>query len=259
MARLKLSKFSLVLILVILAAAGGALAYIRGLEHSSQLAASLPLSAAGPAPARSSPTPAVTQAVTPAVFALKVPFTPQAPTANWDQLHNEACEEAVAIMANAYFSGNNAATLPPDYVEQQLGALTVWEQQNLGRNLDTTSAETARMISAVYGLKTEVIKDFAAADLQRELLAGHLVLISEDGRLLGNPNYRQPGPVHHMLLLRGYTPEGFVTNDSGTRKGENYFYTFDAIKNAAADWNTAANTVDQTQKLAIIVSAPDRP
>ena len=25
-------------------------------------------------------------------FLLQVPFTPQAPTANWDEMHNEACE-----------------------------------------------------------------------------------------------------------------------------------------------------------------------
>src|SRR5688572_5442442 len=41
----------------------------------------------------------------PKTLLLKVPFTPQAPTANWDELHNEACEEASSLMAAAYFNG----------------------------------------------------------------------------------------------------------------------------------------------------------
>src|SRR3954467_10835183 len=38
----------------------------------------------------------------PRTLLLKVPFTPQAPTANWDELHNEACEEASSLMAGLY-------------------------------------------------------------------------------------------------------------------------------------------------------------
>ncbi len=60
----------------------------------------------------------------PSTKILSVPFTPQAPTANWDELHNEACEEASAIMANAYFSGMTKQTLNPDYVENEISRLT---------------------------------------------------------------------------------------------------------------------------------------
>ena len=44
--------------------------------------------------------------VVPSELHLRVPFTPQAPTANWDELHNEACEEASVLMAAAYFNGD---------------------------------------------------------------------------------------------------------------------------------------------------------
>jgi hypothetical protein len=81
------------------------------------------------------------------------------------------------------------------------------------------------------------------------------VIFSANGQKLGNPNYKQPGPIHHMLLLRGYNESNFITNDSGTKKGLNYPYDYETLKTAAADWDHSKNTVDDTKKLAIIVSA----
>ncbi len=214
---------------------------------------------------------------------LLVPFTPQAPTANWDQLHNEACEEAGAIMANEYYNGlSSAATpgsdpgssikpgsgsrlsdalgrdgninLPADYVEEEISKLTKWQDENFGYHLDTTSKETAKMMEEVYGLKTKLLENFTAQDIKKELAQNHLVIISENGRLLGNPFYKSPGPIHHMLLIKGYDDKGnFITNDSGTKRGLNYPYTFDTLYNAAADWDHATNNVDQNKKIAIVV------
>lgn len=193
------------------------------------------------------------EVLTPKSVFLSVPFTPQAPTANWDQLHNEACEEAAALMANAYFKGIPDETLKPVYVEHELDRLTQWLKTNYGYYLDTTSAETAKMMEEVYGLKTKLMENFAANDLKKTLEQNRLVLISEFGRLLGNRYYKRPGPVHHILILKGYNEKGFITNDPGTKKGLNYFYTFDTLYNAAADWEHAINTVNLDKKIAIIV------
>ena len=183
-----------------------------------------------------------------------VPFTPQAPTANWDELHNEACEEASAIMAHAYFSSSTETTLSPKSVEEELSKLTAWEDKLLGYHLDTTSAETARMMEQAYGLKTKLLENFTEKDVKEALAAGKLVAISENGRLLGNPNYKTPGPIHHMLLLKGYDKNGdFITNDSGTKKGLNYPYAFDVIFAATADWDHAQGSVDTSKKLAIVI------
>ena len=199
-------------------------------------------------PSASSTSTAVT---VPNSLLLPVPMTAQAPTGNWDQLHNEACEEANAIMANAYF--NLRQNLDPNYVESQINLLTQWEDQNFGYHLDTTTAETAKMIEAVYGLKTKLIYNFTADDLKNALIHNQLAIISENGRLLNNPYYKSPGPIHHMLLVKGYNSAGFITNDSGTKRGLNYFYDFDTLKTAAADWDHSQNTTDVSQKVAIIV------
>ena len=42
--------------------------------------------------------------------------------------------------------------------------------------------------------------------------------------------YAHPGPVRHMLLIKGYDGERgvFITNDPGTRHGESFEYSVDA-------------------------------
>ena len=50
-------------------------------------------------PATTTSTPPSSPTPTTDALNLPIPFTPQAPTGNWDELHNEACEEAGAIMA----------------------------------------------------------------------------------------------------------------------------------------------------------------
>ncbi len=191
---------------------------------------------------------------------LPVPFTPQAPTGNWDILHNEACEEADAYMAGAYFKFPEAqlpapgTLIAPEDFEKALAILTKWQDEHFGYHLDTTSAETAQMIEGYFALRTRMIENFTANDIKKELSAGNLVVISENGRKLGNPFYKQPGPIHHMLLIKGYDTNGnFITNDSGTKRGLNYFYTFGVLYSAAADWNHEKNTVDQNKKIAIVV------
>src|SRR6185503_16949961 len=99
-------------------------------------------------------------AALPKKLLLDVPFTSQAPTANWDEIHNEGCEEASAIMVNSYFAGGTGVTLDPAYVEDQFSKLTDWQQQTYGYHLEITTPETARMLEEYYKLKTEIIKDY---------------------------------------------------------------------------------------------------
>ncbi|OGM97345.1 MAG: hypothetical protein A2735_03175 [Candidatus Yanofskybacteria bacterium RIFCSPHIGHO2_01_FULL_41_21] len=207
-------------------------------------------------PETSSPKPSTTQPSTtnPVTLSLKVPFTPQAPTGNWDELHNEACEEASAIMVAAYFSGDTRAKLPATEVEEEITALTNWQQTHFGYYLDTTTAETAEMIRSFYNLKTTIITDYTEKDIKDALNANKLVILPINGRLIGNPYYRQPGPIYHMLVVRGYTATQLITNDPGTRNGESYKYSFTTLKNAPADWDHSIDTISENKSLMIVVS-----
>lgn len=199
---------------------------------------------------------------------LPVPFTPQAPTGNWDKIHNEDCEEASVIMAAVYFGvlspsspiegrmpngQERLSKLDPVFVEQQLTKLTDWEMASFGYNLDINSEEVVKMITANYSLQTKIIKDFTEETIKKELAQNHLVLLPANGRLLGNPNYKQPGPKYHMLVLRGYTTSSIITNDPGTKNGQNYPYSFDTLYNANGNWDHDTNKVDLTRKNIIVV------
>lgn len=185
---------------------------------------------------------------------LSVPFTPQAPSANWDELHNEACEEASAVMAEAYFSGDTRETLPAAEVEKKLQKLFDWETDHLGSPLDATAKETATMIQDVYGLSATVKENYTEGDLQAALAQKKLIILPLAGQKLGNPYFKSPGPIYHMIILRGYTGDTFVTNDPGTKHGENYRYSFATLHGAGADWNHDTNSIDANKPLAIIVS-----
>lgn len=185
---------------------------------------------------------------------LQVPFTVQAPTANWDEMHNEACEEASALMVAAYFSGDTRNTLPASEVEKQLTDLSRWEENTFGYSLNTTAEETAEMIRSVYHLKADLITDFTEKDIKDALLQSRLIIVPVNGRKLGNPYFRQPGPIYHMFIIRGYTKTELITNEPGTKRGEDYPYSFATIKNAGADWNHETNTIDGGKSVMIVVS-----
>ena len=172
----------------------------------------------------------------PLEYNLSVPFTPQAPTANWDKTHEEACEEAAILMANRFFAGREIAG--PDDAEEGLQEIIDWEVKNLGFFESTTAEETARVIREMLGLKAEIIENPKVEDIKAAIAADKLVLVPSAGRQIGNPFYKSPGPLYHMLLLKGYTPDKFITNDAGTKRGENYPYKFETVLNANHDWNS---------------------
>lgn len=209
-----------------------------------------------PAPEAKIPTPGVTAPAPkePKLLNLPIPFTPQAPTGNWDLLHNEACEEASAIMTNAYLTGDRDTVIPATRVETEISDLTAWLDQRFNYHLNTTAEETAQMIEGFYGLKAKVFNDYTLQEIKDQLNLQHVVILPVNGRVIGNPNYKQPGPIYHMLVIRGYTATGLITNDSGTRLGQNYPYTFKTLYNAGADWDHNTDTIDQSKKIMIVVS-----
>jgi hypothetical protein len=110
------------------------------------------------------------------------------------------------------------------------------------------------MIEGFFGLQAKVFNNYTSQDIKDQLNLKHVVILPVNGRLIGNPNYKQPGPIYHMLVIRGYTATGLITNDSGTRNGQNYPYAFKTLYNAGADWDHNTNTIDQSKKVMIVVS-----
>lgn len=190
---------------------------------------------------------------------LAVPFTTQAPGANWDADHEEFCEEATVVMAGRFFT-NRPISSTAD-AESALQAVKQWELDNLGFYFDTTAEETAAMARGVYGLNVVLKTNPTITDIKQALAEDKLVIVPAAGRQLGNPNFKAPGPIYHNLVLRGFTKDGkFITNDPGTRKGEAYIYDQSVVMNAMHDWvpngdrTTAANGDATGQKVILILS-----
>ncbi|HEX3100096.1 MAG TPA: hypothetical protein VHQ41_03980 [Patescibacteria group bacterium] len=187
----------------------------------------------------------------PAKFQLTVPFTAQAPTANWDELHNQACEEASAIMTNAFFAG--ISSLPPATVEKEIDSLTKWQQDNFGYNLSINTQETVQMIQANFPLNAEIV-NVSEQTIKQALVENKLVIFPGNGQMLNNPNFKTPGPVYHMLVITGYNGDTFVTNDPGTRNGFNYKYSYSTLEAANGNWDKYQEKVNLSDKKIIIVS-----
>lgn len=177
----------------------------------------------------------VAEAALPSAKNLAVPFTSQAPKANWDQDHEEFCEEASALMVGRFFQNRTIADAAD--AESGLQQLKQWELDHLGFYYDTTAAETAQVIEGLYGLKVEIKINPSIQDIKFAVANNKLVIVPAAGRELGNPNFTAPGPIYHNLVIRGYTKDGkFITNDPGTRKGEGYVYRQSTVMNAIHDW-----------------------
>jgi len=188
----------------------------------------------------------------PASFDLAVPFTSQAPFANWDATHEDTCEEASIYMVSAYYEGMSG-TIAPQTAEDEIRRLVALENKIFGRFESTTAEETARLVTEVYGLRAEVEKDPTVATIKVHVAAGRPVIVPADGQMLGNPNFTGDGPPYHMFIIRGYVENRFVTNDPGTRRGEQYVYDQDVVMNAIHDWTGSDDTVDAGSKVILVI------
>lgn len=183
---------------------------------------------------------------------LPIPFTSQAPTQNWDR--NEDCEETSIAMAMAFLNGQTNEHMSVTDAQNAIAQLKTWEQANIGYNADTGAVATTKMAEGAFKLKVKQINNYTEQDLKKALSKGHPVLLSINARQLGNPKYQDTGPFYHMFVVRGYNAEGFIVNDPGTEGGAGNVYTFETLKNAAADWNQAKQAMEPTSKIALILS-----
>lgn len=189
-------------------------------------------------PARTTPAvtfgPRATQEPQPLEINLAVPFSSQAPHGNWDLPYQETCEEASAMLVNGFWKGRS---FTPDSANVELLDLVEWSKNRFGFYFHTTVEQTAVILREFYGYRdVRVFHDITLKDIKREVSAGRPVIIPAAGRELGNRFFRQPGPVYHMLVVKGFMADGtIITNDVGTRRGHNFVYDEDVFFNAIHD------------------------
>lgn len=168
----------------------------------------------------------------PATLDNKVQFASQAPLANWELPYQEACEEASMITVSYFFEKND---LTSEKMDEEIKKLVDWEIQYFNTYTDTNAQEVAKIIEKYFGLQVEIIEEVTVESIKKELAKGNLIIAPFAGRMLGNPNFTEPGPLFHMLVIRGYDRNEFITNDVGTRKGEGYKYDYNVLLEAIHD------------------------
>ncbi len=178
--------------------------------------------------------------VTEKPMVLSVPFVAQAPFGNWaDMRQEDGCEEASALMAMRWRAGK---PLSANEGLREILAIAKYEEDTYGTYHDTSAQDTVDWIFSGYFKYSgaRVRYTIQAEDIMKILDEGNLVLVPVDGQKLGNPNFVPPGPLEHMLVIKGYdwTTKEFITNDPGTRRGESYRYNMDTLMKSIRDYPT---------------------
>ncbi len=206
---------------------------------------------------------------------LQVPFTTQAPFSKWDELHEESCEEASLIMLKYYNDvladksnniKNNLHSLTKQKAEEEIQKLVKYQIEKYGDYFDTDAKITKEIGEDFYGLKNlKIIEKFTIQDLKKELAQGNIILVPTAGRELGNPNFTPPGPLYHNLAIIGYDDKQsvdsaghkaqgvFITNDPGTRRGQNYKYNQQTLYQAIHDFPGDVNKILEGERRAMVL------
>jgi hypothetical protein len=186
-----------------------------------------------------------------------VPFTAQAPFGNWaDQRQQNGCEEASALMVIKWA---RQQTLTKEIALKEITKLADWLKKKHGESRDSSAQDTVNWIFKEYFKydKVQLKKMATLNDIIGELTKGNLIVAPMNGQLLRNPNFKQPGPERHMLVIIGFDPikKQFITNDPGTRNGANYRYNYTTLYNAIRDYPTGYNKpIKKVEKNIIVIS-----
>lgn len=180
---------------------------------------------------------------------IDVPFAPQSPFAVWDKLHEEACEEMSLIMVHHFLEGTKLSMAD---AETEVQAMIAWERDHDYAD-DVSSSQLGDIAKSLYMYHVRVLTNVTADTLRTELALGNPIIIPAFGRALKNPYFSGAGPFYHMLVVTGYSGDGFITNDPGTKQGAQYWYSSKVLMNALHDWTGVKEEIATGLKTAVVV------
>jgi hypothetical protein len=169
----------------------------------------------------------VTEPPLPPGYIISMPYTPQAPFANW-AVHEESCEEAAILMYHHFLLGEGAGQLNQIQADKDLKALRAWQIANWGPEKDLDLTEVGRLAKEYWGYGYKVTEGVTSETIKRELVNGRPVLVPVMTHSLQNPHYGRED-TYHILVIKGYDTAGVITNDAGIREGMDYKYTWEVL------------------------------
>ncbi len=182
---------------------------------------------------------------------LNIPFTSQAPTANWEQPYQDACEEASVLMVDYYYQEKELPSLEErEFIFQEM---VIWQEENWGGHFNLPIIKLKEFVEEYYNYKTEIVTNLNVVKIKDYLDRGLPLIVPANGKELNNSYFNNGGPEYHMLVIRGYLDNKFITNDPGTKRGENFIYTTDNLLNSIADWDIEKSYTNTGLKSALII------
>lgn len=170
----------------------------------------------------------------PKSFALDIPFVCQAPLGDWNPPFGDACEEAAILTVHYYFQKK---TIDLKTAAKEMQDIIEFETKNYNFGKSISAEQAAKLIKDYFRYKAEVKYDISLDDIKKELVSGNPVIVPAAGRMLKNPYFKTPGPLYHMLVIKGYNESEFIVSDPGTRRGANFKYSYQILEKAIHDWN----------------------
>lgn len=149
-----------------------------------------------------------------------IPFISQAPLGDWKSPWSDYAEEAILLMLQKRGESLGSARS----LSSELLSLDEQITQKFGANPILTAQQTLETITDILGLEATLTEELTESDLKAYLDQGNVLVLPVNGRTLESPHYTKPGPEHHMLLVTDYTEDGFLVQDPGTARGENFFF-----------------------------------
>jgi hypothetical protein len=181
---------------------------------------------------------------------LALPFTSQAPTGNWQQPYQDACEEASLLMVDYYYQNKEISS--PEETEKIFADMVAWQEDNWGGHFNMPVAKFSEYIDIFYDYRVELVEDVSVAQLENFLDQGLPIIVPADGHKLDNPFFSGDGPEYHMLVIKGYVDGNFITNDPGTWRGEDFIYTYENMMESIHDWDTKKSTASGLRNVLVL-------
>lgn len=183
-----------------------------------------------------------------------VPFTSQAPRAEWENdVFQYGCEEASILMAMHWVEEK-----PLSVQEARVGILAMaeFQEKRTGSFYDTSAADTAQLMRDYFDYQEiEVQYNINTDDIKTELIKGNLIIVPVNGHIVNNPFFTSPPPAH-MFVVVGYDSETkeFIVNDPGTKHGQSFRYAESVLNAGLQDYPTGhGEPIIQVNKVMIVV------
>lgn len=163
---------------------------------------------------------------------LPVPYLSQAPDGNWANPWGNACEEASTLMVEGYY--HKFSEINKEVAKERMGQMFVWENENFGKNFDTTAEETSLLIAANADFETIIKDNPTVDDIKNELRKRQPVLAMLDQYdLYQTP--RELSSSFHVLVIIGFddAKQEFIVNDPAKNIRR---YSYDRLMKSLSDY-----------------------